>query len=309
MLAINAATLSPMRNNRATLWLIAASLLAILIIAAIVLTWSAPAPAPAALPNPNGYVAFLEAAASVQKNTSDFPQMSQEELRTLVEGNTNALQTARSGLGEKAQVPVEYSVPYIENHLPALAGIKLLAQAFLAEGKLAEMDHRPCDAAKSYLDAIRLGIECRRGGVLIDGLVGIAVESMGASQLQKLVATLDSKCCRALAHELETLDAQKPTWEQTLEQEHYWSRRTFPGLQYRLVELLTWNSSRAAKVKAQQRFKTQQMKTRKLLIGLAARAYESENAHRPAGISDLVPAYLKAIPQDPSTGTNFSYLP
>ena len=296
-----------MRNNRATLWLITASILAILIIAAVVLTWSAPPPTPAPLPNPNGYVALLQAAACVQKNTSDFPQMNQGDLLTLVDGNTNALQMARSGFGQKSQVPVEFSVPYIENHLPALAGIKLLAQAFLAEGKLAEMDRRPCDAAKSYLDAIRLGIECRRGGVLIDGLVGIAVESMGASQLQTLVANLDGKCCRELAHELETLDAQKPTWEQTLEQEHYWSRRTFPGLQYRFAELWTWNSTRAAKVKVQQRFKTQQMKTRKLLITLAARAYELENVHRPANISDLLPAYLKAIPQDPSTGTNFSW--
>jgi len=309
MLAINAATLSPMRNNRATLWLIAASLLAIVIIAALVLSGSAPAPAPAALPNPNGYVAFLEAAADVQKNTSDFPQMNQDALRTLVEGNTNALQMARSGFAERAQVPVEYSLPYLQKRLPELAGLKLLAQAFLAEGKLAEMDHRPCDAAKSYLDAIHLGIECRRGGVLIDGLVGIAVESMGTSQLQTLAATIDGKCCRELAHELETLDANQPTWEQTLEQEHYWSRRTFPGLQYRLAELMAWNSTRGAKAKAQQRFKTAQTKMRRLLITLAARAYELENTHRPASLSDLVPTYLKAIPQDPSTGTNFPYPP
>ena len=39
-------------------------------------------------------------------------------------------------------------------------------------------------------------------------------------------------------------------------------------------------------------------------LELAARAYELEEGERPKSIADLVPAYLKAVPQDPLTGTN-----
>jgi hypothetical protein len=46
-----------------------------------------------------------------------------------------------------------------------------------------------------------------------------------------------------------------------------------------------------------------------LLIDLAARAYELDKGHRPANLADLVPDYLKAVPQDPFTGTNMVYLP
>jgi hypothetical protein len=46
-----------------------------------------------------------------------------------------------------------------------------------------------------------------------------------------------------------------------------------------------------------------------LLIDLAARAYKLDKSKSPASISDLVPDYLKTIPQDPFTGTNIVYPP
>jgi hypothetical protein len=43
------------------------------------------------------------------------------------------------------------------------------------------------------------------------------------------------------------------------------------------------------------------------LIQLASRAYELEKGERPKGLADLVPAYLKTIPQDPLTRTNVAF--
>ncbi len=45
------------------------------------------------------------------------------------------------------------------------------------------------------------------------------------------------------------------------------------------------------------------------MIDIAARAYELEKKQPPASIADLVPDYLKAVPQDPLTGTNMVYSP
>ena len=55
--------------------------------------------------------------------------------------------------------------------------------------------------------------------------------------------------------------------------------------------------------------KGQQTRTRLLLLQLATRAYELEKGEHPKSLADLVPAYLKAIPQDPLTGTNLAYRP
>jgi hypothetical protein len=46
-----------------------------------------------------------------------------------------------------------------------------------------------------------------------------------------------------------------------------------------------------------------------LITDLAARAYELDKGHLPANVADLVPDYLKAIPQDPFTDTNMIYSP
>ena len=45
------------------------------------------------------------------------------------------------------------------------------------------------------------------------------------------------------------------------------------------------------------------------MIALASRAYELDKGHPPATAADLVPEYLKAVPQDPVTGTNLIYSP
>jgi hypothetical protein len=242
-------------------------------------------------------------------NTGNYNEMKLEELRKLVAKNSDALQMARTNLQEDCAVPLQFSENYMSRHLPELADYKRLAQAFVAEGRLADMENRPSDAVKSYLDAIRLGNKSAHGGVLIDQLVGTAIEAMGASCLQKLVDQLDAKTCRETAATLETLDAKRQTWNEVVQQEDAWSRRAYSGIKYRLGELVMSSSLKKVEQKAAQRFKKRQIMTRQLLIDLAARAYELDKGHRPANLSDLVPDYLKAIPQDPSTGTNMVYLP
>ncbi len=64
------------------------------------------------------------------------------------------------------------------------------------------------------------------------------------------------------------------------------------------------SSLKKAGQQAGQKFKGQEKKTRQLIIDLAARAYELENGHRPASLTELVPDYLKAVPKNPVSGTN-----
>ncbi|HUZ07280.1 MAG TPA: hypothetical protein VMV89_07305 [Candidatus Paceibacterota bacterium] len=267
----------------------------------------APPPLPT-LPNPNGYDDFVKAGQMVASNTSDFDKMNEQELQMLVNGNSNSLQLVRSGLQMQCRVALDYS-PNSSTLLDQLAGMKRLAQAFAAEGKLAEMENRPNDAAKSYLDAIHFGNESVRGGVLINELVGVAIEAIATSHLANLVHQLDAKSCRESATTLEALDSQRQTWNEFMQQENDWSRRTFPGVRNEIARLMTRKSLLPAQAAANRKLKQQQTRTRQLIIDLAARAYELDKGTPPASLADLVPDYLKAIPQDPSTGTNMVYLP
>jgi hypothetical protein len=196
-----------MRNNRTKFLLILGSIFAVILVVAIIILHGPPVPSLPTLPTPNGYTDFLEAGKMIRMESSDYAKMDQQQLRALVDSNTNALELVRSGLSEQIQVPMEFSQVYISNHLGDLSALKNIAFAFCAESQLAEMEQRPRDAANSCLDIIRLGIECRRGGALIDALMGIAIESMGTAQFQKIVSNLDAASCRELAAKLETIDA------------------------------------------------------------------------------------------------------
>jgi hypothetical protein len=263
----------------------------------------------APLPIPNGYDDLVKAGKMLGAKEDDYYKTNEAVLRKLVAENAEGLSLARKALKEHCQVTVQFKSAYANSHIPDLVGIKRLMITLNAEGFLAEMDSRPNDAVNSYLDAIHLGNESAHGGVLIDQLVGTAIEAVGTSCLQKLVGRLDAKTCRETAAALESLDAQRETWNDVIQQENTWSRRTFMGLRYRLSLLASGRSLKQDQEKAEQQFNNQQVKTRQLMIALAARAYELDKGHRPASAAELVPEYLKAVPQDPVTGTNIIYSP
>jgi hypothetical protein len=278
-----------------------------LLVVAAVFFWhnSVPDFARTPLPVPNGYGDITQAGSTIQKEPSDFTKLSETELRELVGANSNALQMARAGLGKKIQVPVEFSISYITNHTSSLLGIRAMGHLFVAESKVAESEKRFQDGANSCLDAIRVGIECRSGGLFVDALIGIAVENLGTTQLEHFVDSLDAKSCREIAKTLEDLDAQKQSWGQILRQDHYWSRRMFPGgWQSVVAGWFMHKQIMAEEAKGERRFNTQEAKTQSLMIEFASRAYELENGHRPNSTHDLVPGYLKAIPQNPFAGAS-----
>ena len=129
------------------------------------------------------------------------------------------------------------------------------------------------------------------------------------SRLTNLVDRLDAKSCRESAATLENLDSQKQTLDELMQQENDWSHRTFTGIRYEIVRLMTRKSMVPAQAAAARKFMQQQTRTRQLIIDLAARAYELDKGKPPASLADLVPNYLKAVPQDPVNGTNLVYSP
>jgi hypothetical protein len=299
-------------TTKARNWLIAIFILAcpfVLFLGFLVFMGTKPLPPPAPMPNPNGYDTLVNAGKAVTDNVGDFDQMSAAQLRELVGKNAAALAQARAGLSNQCRVPIQYSESYISNHLADLAGFKRLAQAFAAEGMWAETNGRASDAAQSFLDAIRLGDKSMRGGILIDELVGIAIEAIGTSHLQTLVPRLNADTCGEIAATLETLDSHGQTWSELKQQENTWSHATFRGWRYELARWESRKSLASARAAGQRKFNAGEQRLRRLMIDLAARAYELDKGHPPTNVADLVPVYLKAVPQDPVTGANMVYPP
>lgn len=136
--------------------------------------------------------------------------------------------------------------------------------------------------------------------------MGIAVEAMGTTGMERVVPRLDAKQSREASAVLESCEGQQESADNFLARERAWARRTF-GLKGQIVRLFMFKSMNEYEQKAAAKLMAQQTRARRLLIELAARAYELDKNERPKRLADLVPAYLKAIPQDPVTGTNMAY--
>jgi hypothetical protein len=263
---------------------------------------------PPPMPNPNGYDDLMKAARMVSPKVDGYSTSNVDDLQAIVSTNAHGLEVARTGLKKQCRIPLDYD-PNITAGMIPIGDVKNLALAFAAEGDLAEIQGHSDEAAKSYLDIVHLANESSRGGVLIDELVAIAIEKIGTSNLQHLTPQLNAKACRETAATLETLDDQRQQWDDIMWQEHYWSRRAFPGIRNEIERMMQYKEIQKVDQDAQKEFEDQQARTRKLIIDLAARAYESDKGHPPATVSDLLTNYLKTIPIDPVTGTNMSYLP
>jgi hypothetical protein len=278
---------------------------ALLVVASVIFTLSQPAPAPPPLPTPNGYDDFVKAGGMIADDSWHYGTMSEEKLRAFVQTNAEALKLARAGLDRKCRVPLDYS-PTGTVRMDRLSRIKALSDAMSAAGRLAELEHRPTDAAEAYLAVIRLGSATSQGGILIDSLVGVAVEGVGSSCLEKLAPTLDAKQCLAAAAILESCESSREPPAAIWARERTWARQAL-GLKGLYIRLVCFRSLKQSEQRATAKLQRQASRVRHLLIELAARAYELEKGERPRSLADLVPVYLKTIPQDPLTGTNMAY--
>jgi hypothetical protein len=261
------------------------------------------------LPSPNGYTLLVNAGAMVTAPFNEVNRMTQQELRSLVDSRSNSLQLARAGLNLECQVPLQYSEAFWSNHIADVKALRLLSLTIQAEGRLAELENRPRDALKSYLDLNRLGLASARGGVAADAMIGQSINGLSQEPLQRMLAALDASSCREVAETLEALDAQGESWKDISERSEEFRRQVYSSLKYRLTGLLRHGTTGINSKPPEQAFRERLARSRQLMLAFAARAYELEHGQKAGSFTDLVPAYLKAIPTDPLTGTNMVFTP
>ena len=280
-------------------WLVFGLVVAVLV-AIVALRRSAPASV--TLPNPNGYADFQQAATMLSGDCGDWREISAEALKALVATNAASLQLVRTGLAKGCLVP-----PYSLNgtnstRLDGLAGQKRLAQAFCAESRLALLEGRTNDTVRVALDCCRFGQKATVGGVLIDALVGIAIQAMGLACLRDQQLAVDAPTARLVAAGLEELSAGRESLSVISERERRWAREGRFGpigvWQWLLAPIL----NRQTNQKMQQKFQQRDTNLRRAMLDFAARAFELEHGKPPGSARELVPDYLRSVPLDPASG-------
>lgn len=278
------------------------------ITAAAVLYSFSSLPAAAEMPNPNGYDEIIRAGTSISNTFKAYKTTGAPQLRRLLGTNASAIAQGHAALKLDCRMRLEW--PPGSASTDELAAPSNLADAFAAEGLLAEMENRTQDALKDYLDIVRLGNQSTRGGFPADSLRGVAIESRGADLLQKLSIILDAKSCAEIAKTLESVDSQRETLADYQQQEKILYHQKFPepkdSFMWYYDRMLHLNANRSVKTQTTDSFRDSRSAIRRAMVGIAVRAYEMDKSTRPKDITELVPTYLTSAPIDPETGTNVS---
>ena len=110
-----------------------------------------------------------------------------------------------------------------------------------------------------------------------------------------------------IAKNLESIDAKSDPWLSFLAGEKKYKRSRH--LKDQLYLILHYQEIKQTEQKAETAYYKRVNQRRQAIITFAARAYTLDKGTPPKSITDLVPAYLEAIPQDAFTGTNLVYSP
>jgi len=257
------------------------------------------------LPHPNGYDDFVAAGKMLKGNVPDEKTGTLEECREFVSANREALARGRLGLTRECRVPTEYSSTWLQSHLNQIMATRQLGHAFCVEGELAELEKRPVDAASSYLTAIKMGAMLAHGGVMIDGLIATACEGEGEIFLEREVRTLNIEQSRKLITELEKVESEQEPSAQIIKHEKRWvmgTLRSIGGIKTFVSESVATRSLKpgdAMQKVFSAEYGTRLQWTLQLKAKLAAHAYSLEKGRLPTSWNDLVPAYLKSVPNVP----------
>ena len=184
----------------------------------------------AALPSPNGWD-FINQAVKAKKTgpggspwnykLDAEPPSDLALMRAYVGKNDEVFRLLREGF-QHASFRIPNRLPFDAGDFPVgNARLREIGRLLKQKSRVAFADKNLDEAANSALDAVQLGILTARGGVVIDALTGIAIESIGRGELKALAPHLSAAQLREVTQRLASIETQRVWYADTLVEEKW----------------------------------------------------------------------------------------
>ena len=164
----------------------------------------------------NSYDHYINAGKALFGADQIFSLQTPTEKEAFLEKNAGALSALRLGLAGRFRRPAEVTFTTM---FPYYSNFRALARLLVLEGQVKESWGDGSGAINSYLDAVQFGTEIQREGMIIDLLVGNAIEAVGRKPLWSLISRLEAGAARAAARRMESLEAASPSFAEVLRAE------------------------------------------------------------------------------------------
>jgi len=293
-------------KRRRNILIIAALMLAVVVAAFLVMGTRRPSPQ-AALPNPNGYDDFAAATSWLVQGAGDLLSLSPEEIRSEINQNAKALELVRDGLRKQSAVPVQNDMNWYNRHMVHAGQHKSIAQLLMGEGLIHLHEGRTNAAARSFADGILFAHAAHRGGLMIDELMGIAYQAIGAKQLVRVAPDVTPDALEEILSELITLDQAREPAAAILRRDRKWSRGANGVLRSTLMGIAMRKTLQDVETKFETKRTRSVAALRLVMTELAVRGYAARTGKPPTTLAGLVPAWLPAVPLDPFSNRPLVY--
>jgi hypothetical protein len=286
------------------------------------------------VPTSTPYDALIYAAASLAgiDEIADIDELEISAVSALLQRNRAALESARRVLGPHCVVPVRYEESFWTDHVWHFSPLRNLARAFRVEARLATHNEDFLPTANIGLDILELANAVRRGGLVTDLLVGIAISGIAIEVLRKHRTKYDSPTRWQLIAQLQRLEAEREPFDTIAARDRDWEiavgyyrkksevvsqelndpeecglpeeeRREVLQLMQQVMDLP--EQERQKMYLDQDRHQIALM--RMLLIDVALREQSGSSGVFARHLSSLAPEMLAKVPVDPFTERRFIY--
>jgi hypothetical protein len=285
-------------------------MLAILVFPPAFVAWKLLHPQP--LPNitpvqPNGLDDIVAAAQVFEKSVilnADSGSIPEEQLATEIAKQAEAYARLRLGLSRECQVSVWPQngdlMAALDSSMNNTMPIRSAARALMHEADLARLQGRYSDASEAAIDNIRLGQAIIQDGLLLDYLVGIAIEGIGDQSLYQTLHHLDADQCREAIAALIDVERRREPLDAVMHRDRVWEEHAYGWYDhfYLLMGDVVTPNVRGTGLEPMLHDRT--VATTRLLIAEAAlRAYQLERGELPDRLEQLTPDFLARLPVDP----------
>ncbi len=281
-----------------------------------------------------GYDLLIAAASSLTgtKMLAADAEPSDGDTAVFLSANMETLELAREALRRDCAVPLKYEAKFFEMQCENYSPLRDLARSFALElNATVRLGDLAC-AVDIGLNIFDLANAVRRGGLVVDALVAIAIEGIAIDRVRGFRHRLKPKQATRLANELLRIDAERESFEDIGARDRKWEEAVespeddteFLDIQWRDSDEDGIDEETAQTVRQmlqslaelpddhhrafQKQLDNRNIAMMRLLaIESALSVYRASNGVYPSDLSRLVPVCFVAIPTDPFTGAEFKY--
>jgi hypothetical protein len=141
-----------------------------------------------------------------------------DDLRMYIKKNKPAIDMIKVGITKN-----NYTSPEMNSFnelLPNLSGYRALAKTMIADAKIKEIDGDIKGAYDEYFNIIKFAQDSSKGGTLVEGLVGVAMESLALKSMRLSLKKLDSRTLETVIAKLKESEDNFTPLSETLKKEN-----------------------------------------------------------------------------------------